>query len=123
MAFHVPEASRWLDAPEGYYSSSSDGNNGVFRMPSPEPGWLLLIIASDQLGWEHVSVHARRNNQMRTPTWREMAFLKATFWDDEDVVMQLHPARSEYVNVHPFTLHLWRPIETTIPVPPKDMVG
>lgn len=125
MSFHVPEASRWVRAPVGYGSSSADGNNGVFRLPSPAPGWLLLVVASDQEGWEHASVHAARQTgkaTMRTPSWDEMCFIKDTFWDAGDVVMQLHPTRQEYVNEHPHTLHLWRPIGQTIPLPPRAMV-
>jgi hypothetical protein len=37
-----------------------------------------------------------------------MCFVKGLFWDDEDVAIQFHPAKSEYVNFHPFALHLWR---------------
>jgi len=33
------------------------------------------------------------------------------------------PAESEYVNLHPFCLHLWRPKGTTIPTPPRALVG
>jgi len=52
-----------------------------------------------------------------------MHYVKGLFWGPEDVVMQLHPAASEYVNKHPFCLHLWRPIEAAIPTPPRIMVG
>lgn len=122
MPFHVPETARMCDA--GAWSSSSiDGNNGAFRLESPEPGWLLLALASDGKGWEHVSVSARRRDGTRTPTWKEMAYVKGLFWDDEDVVVQYHPRKSEYVNCHPNTLHLWRPTGAEIPTPPPSFVG
>jgi len=41
----------------------------------------------------------------------------------DDVVMQLHPARSDYVNNHNFCLHLWRPQGQTIPTPPVKLLG
>ncbi|HEX3577551.1 MAG TPA: hypothetical protein VHY33_03220, partial [Thermoanaerobaculia bacterium] len=63
------------------------------------------------------------SNQMRTPTWREMVSVKNECWDDEDVVMQLHPKKSEYVNCHPYVLHLWRPRHAVIPTPPSILVG
>ena len=130
MAFHVPELSRDTTHPI-LGSTSADGNNGAFHLESPEPGWRLAVICSDSTEmpelprWEHVSVHAYRNGgkQERTPTWREMCYVKDLCWDDEDVVMQLHPRRSEYVNCHPRTLHLWRPLEATIPTPPALFVG
>lgn len=31
-------------------------------------------------------------------------------------------SKSEYVNCHPFVLHLWRPIKEVIPIPNKLMV-
>lgn len=122
LGFHVPESAREQEHP--VLGSTSDfGNNGAFYLPSPEPGWRLFIIASDGLGWEHVSVHAiDRRDRSRTPNWREMCAVKRAFWDDEDAVMQLHPRRSSYVNNHQHTLHLWRPTEAEIPTPPTVMV-
>jgi len=79
----------------------------------------VMVIASNGCGWEHVSV-SRRD---RTPTWDEMCQVKALFWDDEDCVMQLHPPRSEWVNNHPNCLHLWRPVDTALPMPPSILVG
>jgi hypothetical protein len=70
-------------------------------------------------GWEHVSV----STAVRTPTWTEMSRVKHLFWDDEDVVVQFHPKRSEYVNLHPNCLHLWRWTAGDFPRPPKGLVG
>lgn len=128
--FHVPELARDTTHPQ-LGSSSADGNNGLFSIESPEPGWRLLLICSDgseapnviDWQWEHVSVSARRGSQSRIPTWREMCYVKRLCWDDEDVAMQLHPRESEYVNCHPHVLHLWRPTRETIPTPPSILVG
>jgi hypothetical protein len=59
----------------------------------------------------------------RTPTWGEMDQVVQLFWDAEDAVMQLHPPRSTWVNHHPHCLHLWRPTEAAIPLPPPIFVG
>lgn len=131
--FHVPERWRVTAHPE-LGTTAADGNNGAFYMDSPEPGWRLALICSDGSHpaiaekWEHVSVHAYKGTdgptlRMRTPTWKEMSFIKRLCWDSEDVVMQLHPRESEYVNCHQHVLHLWRPVEATIPTPPAWMVG
>ena len=132
MSFHVPELARNTTHPI-LKSTSANGNNGAFDIESPEPGWRLALLCSDSSEpdgegldkWEHVSVHAYRYNgrQTRTPTWDEMCYVKRLCWDDEDVVMQLHPRRSEYVNNHPNVLHLWRPINVTVPEPPSIFVG
>jgi hypothetical protein len=82
-------------------------------------GQILRVIASDQFGWEHVSV----SRKDRCPTWEEMCQIKDLFWDDTDCVVQYHPPRSEYVNNHPHCLHLWRQVGCNFPMPPSIMVG
>jgi hypothetical protein len=142
--FHVPELARNTTHPV-LGTTAANGNNGAFDVESPEPGWRLALIASDgteapdmaNWQWEHVSVHAYRPGSpqpdgftlasrrpaMRTPTWKEMSYVKRLCWDAEDVVMQLHPRESEYVNCHPHVLHLWRPKHQQIPTPPAELVG
>jgi hypothetical protein len=119
--FHVPEYARDRTHPR-LGSDASYGNNGAFFLESPEPGWRLMLICSDGEGWEHVSVHAFRGRLERTPKWIEMVFVKSLCWDDDDVVIQFHPRAAEYVNDHPHTLHLWRPIHAVIPTPDRVLV-
>lgn len=99
-------------------SDVSYGNNGQFSIPGPMHEKLLAQV-SDGGGWEHVSVSTRR----RIPTWDEMQFVKRLFWDDEETVIQYHPAQSRYVNTCGFCLHLWRPVGQMVPMPPIWMVG
>lgn len=103
-----------------FTSSERDGNNGVFQIVTPDRV-LLNVVASDQDGWEHVSVSPARAK--RCPTWEEMCFIKDQFWDEDEVVVQYHPAKADYVKCHPHTLHLWKPIGQEIPKPPAWMVG
>lgn len=99
------------------------GNNGAFVLPSPiRSVRQLVVIASDGMGWEHISTHARIGHEEYTPYWDEMTFLKRLFWDAEDSVLQFHPAESEYVNNHPNVLHLWRPVGIEFPTPPSVLV-
>lgn len=79
----------------------------------------IMVIASFGEGWEHVSVSL----SYRCPTWDEMCMIKDFFWGEEDTVVQYHPAKSEYINCHPYCLHLWRPINEETPHPPKGLVG
>lgn len=116
MSFHVPEKFRLK---EGRLASlPEDGNNGVFFV-KVHRGQELRVIASDGAGWEHVSV----SRTDRCPTWDEMCQVKDLFWDEDDCVIQFHPPRSEYVNNHPYCLHLWRPIGVEIMAPPSILVG
>lgn len=105
-------------------SDASYGNNGAFILPPLHANRVLAVIASDGMKWEHVSVCARESGKKaRIPTWEEMCHVKSIFWDANDVVMQLHPRESEYVNYHASVLHLWRPTGATIPEPPHILVG
>jgi len=81
--------------------------------------FMLRIIASNEDGWEHVSVSLPK----RCPNWREMCYIKGLFWDEGDRVVQYHPPKENYINCHPFCLHMWRPIGVEIPMPPYWMVG
>jgi hypothetical protein len=105
-----------------YGSTPGDGFNGAFHIQIN--GIELLVIASDGMGWQHVSVSMVKQPQL-TPSWPIMCKVKELFWDDEDAVMQLHPPKSKYVNNHPGCLHLWRPADPDkgIPLPLSLMVG
>lgn len=104
-------------------SDASYGNNGAFLLSMPQ-GERMQLIVSDQLGWEHVSVVIlNERGKPRLPTWNEMCLVKNMWWLPDEAVMQLHPPESEYVNNHPACLHLWRPTEGEIPLPPGTMVG
>jgi hypothetical protein len=66
----------------------------------------LKVIASfEPNGWNHVSVSLEHRN----PSWNEMCFVKDLFFDEEELCLQFHPAKSEYVNLHNHCLHIWQP--------------
>ena len=75
----------------------------------------VIIIASWGGGWEHVSASLRK----RCPTWDEMCMMKDIFWEEEECVVQYHPPRSEYINCHPYCLHLWKKTGCSFETPPK----
>ena len=117
MAFKVPEEYRIKTGALG--SDKSIGNNGAFFIRSLKFKQPIRAVVSDGMGWEHVSVSFPN----RCPTWGEMCIVKDIFWDEEDMVVQYHPPKSDYVNCHPYTLHLWRSTDQEIPAPPSIMVG
>lgn len=113
MSFHVPNQFRIRSEAGSYSSDDTYGNNGAFYVPNLYWHKLLLVIASDEFEWEHVSASLEN----RCPNWNEMCYLKDLFWDPEDSVIQIHPPKSKYVNKHPYCLHLWRPIKFLLPLP------
>lgn len=55
--------------------------------------------------WEHISFSPYGN---KLPSWDDMCELKDTFFRDDEIVIQMHPKKSEYVNIRENCLHLWR---------------
>lgn len=95
---------------------------GLFFVPSSDPSsiYTLKVIADNgaTTGWEHVSVSLPH----RAPTWSEMCRIKDLFWSNDETVVQFHPKRSDYVNIHPHCLHLWRRCGVEMELPPTVLV-
>lgn len=118
-------------------SDKSYGANGQFYIPHYSVQYYrFLVQISDGMGWEHASVSLIKSQTItkkakqspvqlinRCPTWSEMAWLKDQLWEEEDAVCQYHPPRSEYVNNAQYCLHLWRPLEIALLLPPSILVG
>ena len=103
--------------PEKYRVMGPPKEPGMFSVPFESRD--LLIIASDGLGWEHISVSLKN----RCPNWREMSYIKNLFWNENTWVMQLHPPANKNINIFDNCLHLWAPINgDIIPIPPEIMV-
>jgi len=92
-------------------------DGGMYSIPFE--GRDLNVIASNGANWDHVSVSLKN----RCPNWREMCFIKDLFFEENEVAMQLHPAKDDYINMHPYCLHLWRAHNVEIPMPPSILVG
>ena len=107
-----------------YGSPHGSGCQGAYIVHMPNNTAVLKVLCSDGIdpeaeGFEHVSVSCVD----RTPTWEEMAFIKEQFWEDNEVCFQLHPSKSEYVNCHPYCLHIWRHRNFPPPLPSSYLVG
>jgi hypothetical protein len=100
-----------------------DGLTGIFYTQ----GIGFRYIFSYGGDWEHVSISILYNRGtpkrlFRCPTWEEMCMFKEIFWRDDEIVMQLHLAKKDYVNNVNHCLHLWRPMKENVPTPPKIFV-
>jgi len=107
-------------------SAPEDGHNGAFLLPYSSTV-TLQVIASDGLGWDHVSVvpvdPSRHQKLYRTPTWAEMCYVKELFFDETETVIQYHPPKKLYRNAHEYCLHLWKPQDAELPLPDPIMVA
>ena len=124
MTLKIPaglEKARVKDGPLA--SPMFSGPNGLFVFCMPPSKLHFRLVVSEpglEIPWEHASL----STSERCPTWSEMCRVKGYLWDSEDVVIQIHPAASDYVNYHPFCLHLWRYCgPEAFPLPPSIAVG
>lgn len=110
--------------PVGYAEPEWE-HEGFYRILSALDAVPIVILATSDHGWDHVSV----SRHDRIPQWLEMQQVKRLFFKDDEWVVQYHPAEDDYVtgrwpggrSLH--VLHLWRPHTLPIPRPPKWMVG
>jgi hypothetical protein len=104
---------------------------GAFLVPAPgklgsftKLSYLRVIAVSGQgqplaYRWDHVSVSL----SSRCPTWDEMDYIKRLFFHPDEVCFQLHVGAKEHISNHPHCLHIWRPLDFAIPLPPADTIG
>lgn len=83
-------------------------------------GYAASLIVSWGAGWEHASISPYNNV---IPTWDDMCLLKDLIWRDDEAVIQIHPAKAEYVNNMKNALHLWRCTYKEMVLPPSCLVG
>jgi len=106
-------------------SQASWGMNGFFHIAGPCGAALLVVVSNASVWpfpppvWEHVSVSVRH----RTPNWREMEYIRDLCFAPDELVLQFSMPRAAHINLHPYCLHLWKPIGVDIPTPPPETVG
>lgn len=100
-------------------SAVDGGMAEAYLASTHKPNKPAKVVFSWGGGWDHVSVSFSN----RCPTWEEMCEIKNMFFHPEEVCVQFHPAESEYVNNHPYCLHIWRSQTEKQPTPPAIFVG
>lgn len=132
MKKRLPENCRVRTGPLA--SDPEAGNNGAFlilvpkHLPTKIKGQAYLCLISNGMGWEHVSVsiyNTKGKNGMNImPSWDDMCYIKDTFWEKSECVVQYHPPEEMYVDNHKYCLHLWRPTDGDVmPLPHPALVG
>lgn len=118
----ILEAGRIMSGPLA--SKPSMQWNGAFEILGPN-GRQLFMIISNGMGWEHVSVQEEPmpDQQQAVPSWETMCWVKNLIWGENETVVQYHPRKLDYVNNHPYVLHLWRPTKEKLPKPNPRLVG
>lgn len=93
---------------------------GWFMIPSKKSKKhkLRVMVAPSDSEWQHISISLPN----RCPFWSEMCEIKDLFFNEDDVVVQYHPAKKDYVNIADNCLHLWKWNSGEFPTPPKICV-
>lgn len=119
MRTNYRKAEKWRLTKYGAASSEHGDLFGCFKIPCRGIKLFAKVSSGDdQIAWEHVSV----STEIRCPTWDEMCFVKDLFWEHEETVLQFHPKKSEYVNNHPYVLHMWKLRGVDHKLPPAKCV-
>lgn len=63
--------------------------------------------------WLHVST----SRAERLPSWEDLREVKDLFCGRDRLALQVLPPEAEYVNAHPYVLHLWVALGPGRPVP------
>lgn len=95
---HLVTPGRWIR------NHQCRGFDGRFLLPHAK---LSVLISAgrkaDGGDWLHVSLA----HEFRMPTYAEIAEVKRRFVGAERKAIQVFPAESVYVNLHPYCFHLW----------------
>ncbi len=85
--------------------------SGTVKLRGPDGSHLYYFVFTVEDGYEdgiireHASVSRVTGDKL--PTWEEMCDLKDIFWEDEEECIQIHPRKSDYVNLVGNCLHIW----------------
>lgn len=94
--------------------------NKSFSVPLNDNKEAFVIASENFMGWDHVSAHiisVESGALNRTPNNEEMQFLRNLFFEDEEVVLEFHPAKKDYINNHSYVLHMWRSTDNIFSFP------
>jgi hypothetical protein len=97
---------------------AGDEDHGSFIIQNPVDGAKMVVIASKDAGWDHVSV----SRKARMPNWIEMSFVHRKFFKPDEVCIQLHLPEDRHINIHPLVLHIWRSHTQAYELPPRIFV-
>lgn len=92
------------------------GFMGWWIDPLTQKRWFFVFSSAED--WEHLSVSGKR-----VPDWEMMCKFKSMFWNEDEICIEYHPAKKDYVNQMSNCLHIWKPTKENLPIPPYIFVG
>lgn len=95
------------DLPEGWTILEKRFDGAALRR---RDGLAVIISASveaDGHPWLHVSLSRKK----QLPSWSDIRLVKNLFIGGDRYAYQILPPQDRYVNINPFVLHLWSPLD------------
>lgn len=92
--------------PSNYELLEDYTNAGYYRR---HDGMTVIteVAIYDKRMWLHVSCAFAT----RLPDWADLREVKTVFVGPKRMALSIMPSEAEYVNIHPYVLHLWCPLD------------
>jgi len=71
----------------------------------------MMVIAEVELVDGKLWMHVSTSRAGRLPTWEDLRLVKDVIIGRDRKAIQVLPSEAEYVNIHPYVLHLYAPLE------------
>lgn len=107
LGINIPNAKAFMVSP-----SVMQNQNDVLR----------VIATVEPLIGEEWWLHVSFSRSDRLPSWEDLKYVKEVLIGKDKLAVQLLPREDDYLNVHPYTLHLYRRVNgDTLSIAPKDV--
>ncbi|HAO11366.1 MAG TPA: hypothetical protein DCQ51_09400 [Planktothrix sp. UBA8407] len=100
-----PQTVNWKPPklPPNWRTIDETSSAGCYRSRNGLAVMISCCRYEDGKNWIHLSISRRKSY----PTWDEQVHIKELFLGKESKAIQVFPPRSQWVNDHPYCLHLW----------------
>lgn len=125
-AYGLTVPINWIRYPMQGMAAQQEGerpNGFSYDVPSFRNGMKMHIIETyaphDGHEWHHVSMSIKSNDGTRhaMPNYDDMVYVKQHLMGDETWAYQVFAPKADHVNIHNWTLHLWRCVDGPNPLP------
>ena len=92
------------NTPVGYQYEGDGFGAAIYR--NKAQGLLVLVSLSMMENGEHF-LHVSVSRKSRLPSWDDLKRVKNAFIGEDREAVHVLPKQSDYINLHPYCLHLW----------------
>ena len=89
------------------YAQQEDYANAAFYRRQDGMTVISEVAVYDKRMWLHVSCAFAD----QLPSWTDLREVKTVFCGPKRLALSILPSEAEYVNIHPYVLHLWCPLD------------